>query len=294
MRWIVGLDLLDHSRGAIRFARWLHRTQAAEAMIGVHALGMAPTGHAAGPAEGSFHAWVHAATRRAVDELGASDAFAELGVIEAMAPEDGLEQALVDKRASGLIVGRRARSDEDPVIRLGRVARRLLRQMPAPLAVVPPDLGEAPPPGPVIVATDLDASAEAALAFAVRFARAIGRDLVVVHAVTVAGALQAYLSAQAWDREHLEAIERGEAAVRTHLAARGVQARVEVVRSPIGAGVLAACARHDACALICGSRRLSLVDRIFTSSVGSELAALAAIPVLVIPPDSGPGAEPAA
>lgn len=288
MRWIVGLDLLDHSHGALRFARWLHQRGPGEVMIGVHALGMATLHDPEIAAETPFKTWILEATRRSVAELGAAEAFAEIGVIEAMAPEDGLERALVDKGASALILGRRARSRDDRLVRLGRVARRLLRQMPAPIAVVPPDLADEPPPGPVVVATDLDASAESALAFAALFAALVGRELVVVHAVAPEGAMRAYVSATAWDRANLEAIERGAARVRSYLDARGVTARAEVVPTPIAAGVLDVCAREGACALVCGSRRLSFVDRIFTSSVGSELAALATIPVIVVPPETGP------
>lgn len=37
--------------------------------------------------------------------------------------------------------------------------------------------------------------------------------------------------------------------------------------------------------LITGSRRLSLVERIFSSSVGASVAAMAPIPVLLVPPE---------
>ena len=37
--------------------------------------------------------------------------------------------------------------------------------------------------------------------------------------------------------------------------------------------------------IVCGSRRLSLLERLFTSSVGSELAAHADRPVVVVPSD---------
>ena len=40
--------------------------------------------------------------------------------------------------------------------------------------------------------------------------------------------------------------------------------------------------------LVCGSRRLSLTERVFLTSAGSELAALAPCPVAVVPPTTGP------
>lgn len=285
MRWIVGVDLLELSHGAIRFARWINRRQPSEAMIGVHCLGPQPAMYApADQTEEEFKAWVLGLAERAVADLGAADAFESVAVVEASAPEDGLEAALEAKKGSALVIGRKAKRGEDPMVRLGRVARRLLRQMPSPLVVVPPDFGEEPPPGPVVVATDLGPSSAGALEFARAFAEAVGRELVVVYAVSAQSSLQVYVNASAWDRAHIEANERGQAALSAYLGERGIRARGVVVSGPVGFGILGTCEREHACALICGSRRLSFVDRIFTSSIGAELASLAAIPVIVVPP----------
>ena len=234
--------------------------------------------------EEEFRSWVLGLAERSVADQGASRAFEAIAVVEATAPEDGLEEALKVKDGSALVIGRKAKRGEDPMVRLGRVARRLLRQMPAPIAVVPPDLGEEPPPGPVVVATDLGASSASAIEVGRAFAAAVGRELVVVHAVSMQSSLQVYVAASAWDRAHLEAQERGQRALSDYLSERGVEARGVVVSGPIGFGILNVCEREQACALITGSRRLSFVDRIFTSSVGAELAALAVIPVIVVPP----------
>lgn len=43
---------------------------------------------------------------------------------------------------------------------------------------------------------------------------------------------------------------------------------------------------HDASIIVCGSRRLSLADRVFQASTGSTLAAYARRPVVVVPPES--------
>jgi nucleotide-binding universal stress UspA family protein len=285
MRWIVGLDLLELSHGAIRFAKWIHRHHPDEEMFGVHSLGPQPQSFAsADQSEEELRQWILGLAERSVADQGASSSFAGVAVVEATAPEDGLEHGLALKQASALIIGRKARRGEDPVVRLGRVARRLLRQMASPIAVVPPDLGEELPPGPVVLATDLEPSSDSALLFARDFAAMVGRDLLVVHAVSVQSALQVYVAASAWDRAHLEATERGQAAVSAYLDKHGISAQIEIVRGPIAFGILSACERAQACVLISGSRRLSFVDRIFNSSVGGELAALAAIPVIVVPP----------
>lgn len=287
MRWIVGLDLMEFSVGAVRFAKWLHDAVPGEEFTGVHILEPQPARMSRGDqSEDEFRGWVHGLARRSVRDLGAEAAIAEVALHEAEAADEGLEAALTRVQASALIVGRKARTDEDPIVRLGRIARRMVRRMPAPLCVVPPDLPETLPPGPVVVASGLDASSQAALLFARAFASAIGRELVVATAVVVRTAMQAYVSASGWDRAHLEAMEDGQRALARWLADHREAARGVVVRGPAGQGILDVCARERACVLICGSRRLSFLDRIFTSSVGAELAATAPIPVIIVPPEA--------
>ena len=41
--------------------------------------------------------------------------------------------------------------------------------------------------------------------------------------------------------------------------------------------------KQDACMIVCASRQLSTADRIFTSSLGSQLAAWAPMPIAVVP-----------
>jgi nucleotide-binding universal stress UspA family protein len=287
MRWIVGLDLLDLSHGAMRFAAWIHRHASGERFSGVHVLTPQPLRLSlSDKTEEEFREWVLGLAKGAVGALGVDVDLDEVSVIEADTGEEGLTSALSVKGGSALVIGRKApAADDDAVVRLGRVARRLLRQMPAPIAVVPPDLGEELPPGPVVMATDLGPSSEAALAFAKLFAETVGRELVVVHAVTVQNTLQVYVAPNAWDRAHLEAGERGQAALAEWLDAHQVSARALIVSGPTGNGILAACEREKACVVIAGSRRLSLVERIFSSSVGGSLAAMAPIPVIMIPPE---------
>ena len=49
---------------------------------------------------------------------------------------------------------------------------------------------------------------------------------------------------------------------------------------------------RDAALLVCGSRRLSAVTRVFTASVGTTLASWSSRPVAVVPPDWRPHAAP--
>ena len=64
----------------------------------------------------------------------------------------------------------------------------------------------------------------------------------------------------------------------------GDQDGIVVVDGPIVRALWTAAVKERACMLVCGSRRLSLLERIFTSSVGSELAATSPLPVAIVPP----------
>src|SRR5690606_31904612 len=76
------------------------------------------------------------------------------------------------------------RRDDHPWVRLGRVARKMLRRLPVPVVVVPPDLEkDAIGDGPVLCTIDTDAHSLAAVRFARELARAVGRELELAHAL---------------------------------------------------------------------------------------------------------------
>lgn len=289
MRWIVGLDLRGLSQGAIHFARWLHEHARAERLVGVHVIEAYPD--AARDIElpiESFQEWLQAAAEREVAKAGARAAFDDVDVSRSTSAEDGLGAAVEAKRADGLILGRKAPRGQEPLVRLGRVARRLVRRAEAPLVVVPPDLvtqdiGD----GPVVVATDLGEDAVGALRFGDALARALGRELVLAHGIQLPHLLDQYMPADAWEGVQRVIGERGTASAHDWAARLGVKARVHVVDGPLVRGLAVAAVRERACLLVCGSRRLSLVERIFTSSVGSEVAATAPMAVAVVPPGWG-------
>ena len=96
-------------------------------------------------------------------------------------PVLGLLLALmIGAAASGLVIGRAAERGSRAVVRLGRVARRVLRRLPCPVVVVPPDLS-AVADGPILLATDLDVASASAVTFARDLAARHGRELKVVH-----------------------------------------------------------------------------------------------------------------
>ncbi len=290
MRWIVGLDLRGLSQGAIHFAKWLHEHSEAERFVAVHVVeGRADSRTQAVIAGESFSDWLDAAAEKEVAKAGARDAFGDIESKRVSSAEEGLLLALQERQADGLVVGRKTPRGKDAVVRLGRVARRLIRRLESPLIIVPPDLlSEEIGDGPVVVATDLGADAVGALRFGQAQAKALGRELVLVHAVSLPSHLDQYLPADAWSSVQTEVGTEGKDAAAAWVASHGVEARIIVAEGPVVRALWTAAVAERACLLVCGSRRLSLLERIFTSSVGAELAASSPIAVAIVPPPADP------
>ena len=286
MRWIAGLDLLDLSHGAACFAAWLRELTGGQ-LAGVHVIETMPYAFE-GPEEtaSDFGAWVLQRIREFAESAGVADSFDSFDAVEATAPEDGLVAALEPGRGDALIIGRRAPRSGSGYIRLGRVARRLVRTLPAPVIVVPRDVGMGEiGEGPVIIATNLADDSRAALRFARVQACALDRELVIVHVATTPRAIRRYASPDSRSKAQAEHVAR----VRSSAALWARQhdagdVRLEVVTGTVASAIVAHAAADDACLLVVGSRRLSAVKRTFLSSVGSELAATSPVAVAVVPP----------
>lgn len=283
MRWIVGIDVRGRSRGTVQLAAWLrsHLRAASPEFIAVHVVDERIRDSAKIVSE------VVAAGERALadaaEHSGVDNPFSAVRVVFGASIEDGLTQAATAAGIDALVIGRIARRDGHSLIRLGSVARRLLRRLPAPIVVVPPDLMATDiGGGAVTLATDLGPTSLEAARFATRLARGLTRDLLVTHVdpysdvgrdlVGDAAILAAWrpratgAEVDQWVREH------GIPAARTSISEAGV---VE--------GLLEQAKLADAPLLVCGSRRLTATDRLFTSSVGTDLARVADRPVLIVP-----------
>ncbi len=272
--WILGLDLGNRSRGAVLFADWFAGSDHTTA---IHVLEQWSRPYIRNDVVSSVRELLHHISR----ELHITQPV-RVAVIEASSAEDGLAKAT--EGAAGLILGRAARIDEDSRWRLGTVARRLLRRLPGPVIVVPPDLA-AVAPGPVILATCLDEPSHEAAVFARNVAKRLGRPVIVAHI---------------GEARHSDLIDELEP---TWLAAR------EAYREQLAAAVhrwmtvhsLADCDRHvaygnpteelsalvtatAAAMVVVGSRRLGTVGRVFLGSTASTLAGQAPCPVAVVPP----------
>jgi len=169
-------------------------------------------------------------------------------------------------------------------VRLGRVARRLVRSLPTPVVVVPPDLEDTEVGrGPVVVAVDLTESCSEAVRWAAALATEMRRGLVLLHAIH-APDRGPYVPADLWDHA-LASVRNVDSAFEAwaHHHGVGEAPRVTVEGPPIQ--VLPEAAReHDACVLVTGSRRLGGAARLFMSSLGTELAATAGVAVAIVPP----------
>ncbi|MBZ5715696.1 universal stress protein [Nannocystis pusilla] len=290
-KWIVGVDLRERSDGAARLGAWLHR-QSPDAMqlVGIHAIEEgALDEHIQFAERVRTRERLRVAVERALEQAGVRAAFAGIEVVEADDPVMALEAAMQAEAARGIIIGRRAAGAGTQRIRLGSVARRLLRRLPAPTFVVPPDwdvegLGD----GPIVVAVTL---AEASVG-AVKVAQSLGtmtrRPLEFIRVIPTSP-IYAALSPPREGRLERETRQLSEVAALTHawLAEQKASGHLVVRRGDEVAEILALATERSAPLLVCGSRLLSLAERAFGFSLSSDLAAHAPIPVLVVPSDTG-------
>jgi nucleotide-binding universal stress UspA family protein len=282
MRWIVGLDLRPESEGPARFTRWLvERSRAAggERPVFVHVLEEEHLRHAL-----RVHHLdaVTAAARGAAERLlSRAGAAGELRIVQGLTAEDALEEARAAADAAGIVVGRAAGREGAAIVRLGRVARRLLRRLASPVVVVPPDLrAEDLGDGPVVALTSLAPDAVPACRLAATLAADLGRPLAICH-VARAEVLP-YLPPEAIDLDGRRA--SGEEALARWLTAEGLRAdRTVVLAGSTVERALEWAEGERAPLLVAGSRHLSTRERLFQTSVGSALASTARIPIVVAP-----------
>lgn len=284
MRWIVGLDLRPRSQGAIKTARWLaahERAGVRHRFYGVHVVPQTPRVSIREDELDERLAAARAHAEATVAEAGATAALTRIEAVPGQ-PRQALAAAAAFYDVDGLVIGRHGPREGGTLVRLGTVARQLVRALPAAVMVVPPDHDPtARSQGPVLVATDLAEDAAAAGRFGLRLAQELGVDLLLVH-VLESGQLAAHLGAA----PHSPLVQDTEAFERW-VGAHGLGgARTETsVGDPIER-ILELAQAHDASLIVCGSHRLTLADRVFQASTGTTIAAYADRPVVVVPPES--------
>ena len=287
MRWVVGVDLRPHSHGAINFAAWLHahdKTGQA-ALEALHVVESRLFELPESPARAELLGRAKQATIAALTARKAIDAFAHIDAIEGEDVIDTLAAAGALTSTTGIIVGRRAAESDDSVIRLGKVARRLLRRLESPVVVVPPDLERAHiGAGPILCAINLDDHGVAVARFGERLGQAVGRQARLIHVVDSGDPIGIeYLPEGTWNDIRQRARETGQTQLTQWRDQAKLTAHTLLAQGQTVPKLLAAARELDACMILCGSRQLSLAQRIWMSSIGSTLAAASHLPVAVIP-----------
>lgn len=292
MKALIGIDMRETATGALQFAAWLARARsdAGSQFLPVHVL------------EESYllqilrHTHLEAVEKLAqascdaqLEHAGLAGIAAPARVVRGIEATDALVRELDAEHAEALIVGRQAPTTERRLVRLGRVARRLVRRLPCPIVVVPPDVrAETIGAGPIVLATDLEATSLTAARFAERISAMTGRPLVVAHVAADDLEAARYLSTAAAGELFAEVGPRRQEDLERWMASHGLGGRRSIVASgEVIPGLARIIELEGAPLVVCGSRGLGAVERVFVASVGVDLACWAGCAVAIVPPTWG-------
>jgi nucleotide-binding universal stress UspA family protein len=148
MRWLVDLDPARQIDGNIELCRWIDARAADSKCEFVGVVITEPDDPRVD--EEILHEVQTILRRHEAQHLVTPSV-----VVRADEPPSALQRLAEDRgRFTGIIVGRRARKDARSIVRLGRIARAMVRASTLPVLVTPPDLrhGEVPS-GPVLATT---------------------------------------------------------------------------------------------------------------------------------------------
>lgn len=293
-KWIVGFDLREHSDGAVRFASWMageaEGQQKPQTLIGVHVLERDKLRHVQKvEALQEIEKRAHARMDAVAADAGPEGRFAELNLLVDRAADEALSDTAKADDIAGMVIGRRAKVGADPIVRLGGIARRLLRWLPKPVVVTPPDLSAGDiGKGPIIAATDCQDDSRTACHFAIELGKRTGRDVVLVYVVPLPEEWGGhYLPDTSLDQVKRDLQASGEIGLERWAKEQGFQGHPGMV---LQGGVLPRLTHLaqeiDSPLIVTGSRKLGPVARFFVASVGTELAATAKTSVAVVPPES--------
>ncbi len=278
MKWLVGIDLKPSCSGALAWLSWCQAwTGEATDALAVHAVEWPSIEAYPPPDRETIQGHAQSFLRERGHAL-------EARVMEGREPADALTHALSLHDADALVIGRQASRDGDELVRLGGVARRLLRQLPAPLVVCPADLGARDVPGgPIMLAVQPGSRFEHALRFAQRLSVALRRPLMAVSVVPPAFPTGVtYLPTPQYDGSRLEGARAHLRDWLTTLEIDDVETRVE--EGPTVPTLWQMAEDEGACLMVTGSRLLTASERFTRSSVGTTLSGVARMPVAVVPP----------
>lgn len=285
MRWLVGIDLRKTSVGAVAFAKSLSSRVPNDRFFGAHIIEdhvLAAATEFGLEATQNIPAYVDSL----LAPLRKDDTFDEVGAIAASAAEDGLRIAAARHDCDALVIGRLAPGQGTGLLRLGRVARRLVRELPRIIMVVPPDFAEDTwSRGPILLAVDPSTDCARATSQATSLAASLGVEILVTHVVPPREELIRYMPSEMWASRVDSGNGKESEQLAEWTAARGLSdARRSVVEGSIIPSLLRVAETASASMIIVGSRKLGLMARMFSSSTGSALAAYSKIPVMIAPP----------
>lgn len=288
MKWIVGLDLGRRTAGALQLVRWLAGASGGERFVGLHVL---EEEHLEIALRYHHLDEVLASAREGAEkELraeGADPFVRDVQVIQALDAAEALRDAVTSHGADGLVIGRAAPGAAGVrIVRLGRVARRVLRGATTPVVVVPPDVrADALGEGPLVALVRLDARSARTAAFGTALAARLGRPLALAYVIppTVEQAAP-YFPAELGEKIAADQRARGEEALAAWISSAGLSPqRAAVLQgNPIDAALTFAEAQGSPLILV-GARPLHGVASIFAAGTAAVLASVATLPVVVVP-----------
>lgn len=269
MKWIIGIELRHRSTAAVQFARWLSLatdSRWSDDFVGVHVLN---ADHLAAVLRTQHLDEVldeaRAASEEEVDRASRGEAPPPVDVVQALTIDEGLEAARIAHRADGIIIARVARRESHNLLRLGDVSRRLLRRLSAPVVVVPPSFTlRSAGDGPIVSLTSLSDDSVPAARVAARLAVAAGRDLTLAHVSERARTARTALDG--WIEDH-EVWPDAAAVLEGDLVDAG----------------LSFAEQRRAALLAIGAGPLKGMRRLLGAKLACRLAAIAEVPLLVVP-----------
>lgn len=289
MTWIIGIDLRPLSHGALQFASWIAAHTEGERLIPMHVL---EEDHLLAVLKYHHLDEVVASAReeatRTLERHGRSAWIQDLKIVQALRAEEGLEVARASAHAEAIVIGRAAGRGARRVVRLGRVARRLLRALSSPVVVVPPDL-EARDlgAGPIVALTSAAEDAIEAVRFGTTLARHVGRKLALVHVVSDVEAGMPFIPRPSLERARTDRVRSAERELAAWVASASLQPdSTTVLHGSVIEQALTFAEDQRSPLLVVGAHRRSRVDRALVPSIGRELAATAGLPVAVVPPSA--------
>lgn len=290
MKWFVGVDLRERSNGALRWCTWAAKHDSRVepgSIVPVHVIedrDLRPLKAHLSLSE--IERMSRESATLAVAAAGDDTAFAKLELTHDANAESAMADLADDAGDDAvLVVGRKAPAGSVAWVRLGRVARRLLRAVACPVVVVPPDFEPpADDQGPILLAVSLGKDSEAAAKFAVETGKAWNRPVVVVHVTpSIAVGYPPFADSAVVHQVATQLRTDADRLLGEFMTNHGLAtAQRHTTVGDVSDRILTIAREEKASLIVVGSRRLSLAARVYSSTVGPEVAGTATCPVAVV------------